>query len=94
MSEQNPGNETAEGRAKLAQHHTAANAPVSATRQGGSAGHKNQFGHTRMVGQDPLVRSHVGVRSHDNPGGYSPGKKGGGEVMPKVRRANLSRQHP
>jgi hypothetical protein len=79
-------------RAKLAKKHTDASAPCPQPRQGGTAAHRNQQNVSRVIGGDPATRG-IGVRSPDDVDGYQPGK-GGGKVLPKVRRANLSRQHP
>lgn len=87
MSEQNPGNGTEEGRGKLAQRHAEANKPCPPVRQGGSAAHRNQQEVPRsLVGTDSYVNSRVTQRSKVQPKTQAP--------TGKVRKANVSRQHP
>ncbi len=52
----------------------------------GSAGHQNQYGHTRVVGEDPLTRHAVVNPSRVQPKTETP--------KLRSRQANTSRQHP
>jgi hypothetical protein len=48
--------DTEQAKRQMDEEHAEGMKPCPPTRTGGSAGHRNQFGHTRMVGEDPLVR--------------------------------------
>jgi hypothetical protein len=70
MNEQNPANGTEQGRRQLAHEHVEASEPCPQPPKGGSKGsigYRNQNGHTRMVGSDPLVKHQVKQRSKVKP---------------------------
>jgi len=86
MSEQNPSNGTEQGRGQLAQKHEEGSEHCPEQRKGGSAGYRNQVGHTRMVGEDPLVR-----RAVINPSRI---QRKAEKPTSKVTPARTGRQHP